>query len=180
MKILTCIVAAAALCFVASQGQNARSRPGGGKVEIRRCNDATIRAFLSGWGGGSPKGTRFTCRSVGSGSSTEALVYLSDREDCGSGGCLLLVLAPRVDGGYSLLGHILTVWPPIRVLSSRTNGRNDLVAGVAGGGILPGYNAKLTYNGKSYPISGSSGTKIPSGGRLGAVVISRSVPAEVM
>ncbi|MGH9467457.1 MAG: hypothetical protein ACRD1Y_08875 [Terriglobales bacterium] len=56
------------------------------------------------------------------------------------------------------------------------------MAAVAGGGMVPGYNAKLTYDGKNYPSGGSAGVEIPRGGTLGTVVISKSMAAhpEVM
>jgi len=40
---------------------------------------------------------------------------------------------------------------PIRVLSTKTNGWHDLGVGVAGGGIQPGYEARLRFDGRTYP-----------------------------
>jgi hypothetical protein len=41
--------------------------------------------------------------------------------------------------------------PPIRVLDQKLNGWHSLGVWVQGGGIQPGYEAELRFNGKSYP-----------------------------
>ncbi|MBP7146124.1 MAG: hypothetical protein KBD01_01155 [Acidobacteria bacterium] len=78
------------------------------------------------------------------------LVYVSGRQWCGTGGCLLLVLA-GVDQSYTVLGRITNTRPPVRVLSHMTNGYHDIAVRVAGGGVHIGYEAVLTFDGKKYP-----------------------------
>ncbi|HTS66488.1 MAG TPA: hypothetical protein VMH28_30900 [Candidatus Acidoferrales bacterium] len=80
----------------------------------------------------------------------EVLVYLPGHEWCGSGGCTLLVFTPAA-GNYRLVTSITLVRPPVIVSPHRTNGWNDLILSVSGGGIQPGYHAVLSFDGKSYP-----------------------------
>lgn len=188
MRWMTTLLAALVIAAAMTQRQAsvphaAPLRQAAAAVAIRSCNESGIRTFLSGWiqgRGDFPGGADFVCREIGVGPSTEALVYLAGPLWCGSGGCRLLVLAPEPDVGYIVVGHVATVRLPIRVLKNRTHGRNDLVVFVEGGGVIPGYNARLAYDGKSYPISGYSGTELPDGSQLGAVVISISTPTSPM
>jgi ketosteroid isomerase-like protein len=83
----------------------------------------------------------------------EAIVYLTDGSWCGSGGCTTLVLAPK-DSEYELVTKITITRRPIRVLNSKTNGWHDLSVVVGGGGISP-YEAKLSFDGKTYPSNPS-------------------------
>jgi hypothetical protein len=80
----------------------------------------------------------------------EAIIYFTDQHSCGSGGCTTLILAPR-GSSYGVITAITIGWPPIRVLSTRKNGWRDLGIWVQGGGIQPGYEAELQFDGKTYP-----------------------------
>lgn len=91
----------------------------------------------------------------------EALVYAiasthgeGQPDFCGSGGCWLYVLALRPDG-YRRISAISVTRPPIRILSSVSHGWHDLSVLVAGGGILPGYRARLRFDGETYPTNPS-------------------------
>jgi len=79
----------------------------------------------------------------------EAVVYLSSDGWCGTGGCTMLILAPNADS-YKLITKIPIVELPIRILETKTNGWHDLGVSVAGGG-LSAYEAKLPFDGASYP-----------------------------
>lgn len=80
----------------------------------------------------------------------EAIVYFIGANWCGSGGCSCLILAP--DGSsYDVITQTSVTQLPIRVLSTKTNGWHDLAVGVAGGGIQPGYEARLRFDGSTYP-----------------------------
>lgn len=182
-KPLAIVAVAAVLCLAVAGGQVPRGSRGHGTVPTGSCNESRIRTFLSGMSqgaGNTPGGSEFACRRVGAGRSAMVLVYSSDRDSCGAAGCTLLVLRPDRGLGYIVIGRIVMLWLPIRVLDSKSHGFYDLVAPVAGGGILPGYNAEFTYDGKSYPISGPSGTELPADSPLGTVVISKTTPIEVM
>lgn len=182
-RLLGAIAAVFLICSAVARGQAAPVAGSHDPVLVRSCRLANIRTFLSGMSQGAgnyPGGGEFACRRVGTGSSAMVLVYASGPASCGSGGCTLLVLAPNRYLGYIVLGRILIVRLPIRVLKSKSHGFHDLVAFVEGGGIIPGYNARFSYNGKSYPISGPSGTELPAGSPLGTIVISMTTPVEVM
>lgn len=79
----------------------------------------------------------------------DAIVYFTGQHLCGTGGCATLVLVP---GGpsFKIVTQITIAWPPIRVLETKTNGWHDLGIWVQGGGIQPGYEAKLSFDGKTY------------------------------
>ena len=107
----------------------------------------------------------------------EAIVYLSDRDWCGSGGCTTLVLAPT-GSGYQLISKITVTRLPIRVLNTKTNGWHDLSFIVGGAGISLG-EARLSFDGRTYP----SNPSVPPAVRLdedvdGAIVIPTSGPAD--
>src|ERR1019366_1518014 len=82
----------------------------------------------------------------------QVIVYLTGLSWCGSGGCPTLVLTPK-GSSYKLLSRILVTRPPIRVLAGKSYGWHNLAVWVGGGGIQPGYEAELRFDGKSYPIS---------------------------
>ena len=80
----------------------------------------------------------------------EAIVYLIGRQWCGSGGCPLFILQKRGDSWKTVTSTTITN-PPIRVLDRKLNGWHSLGVWVQGGGIQPGYEAELRFNGKTYP-----------------------------
>lgn len=87
----------------------------------------------------------------------EALVYAMATTDgggqadlCGSGGCNLYVLS-LTPTSYRLVTAISLTRPSINVLPSISHGWHDLGVWVAGGGITTGYEARLRFDGHSYP-----------------------------
>lgn len=105
----------------------------------------------------------------------QVIVYFTDQHSCGSGGCTTLILAPQ-GPSYRVVTSISIAWPPIRVLRSQSNGWHDISVWVQGGGIQPGYEAKLSFNGQKYP----SNPTVPPARRLkrkvsGTVVVFRGV-----
>jgi len=104
----------------------------------------------------------------------EVVVYVSGRAWCGSGGCSMLVLRP--DGAsFTVITRTTITRPPIRVLQATTNAWHDLGVRVQGGGILAGYTAVLSFNGKAY----ASNPTVPPARQLagdpgGEILISRS------
>jgi hypothetical protein len=108
----------------------------------------------------------------------QAIVYLTNDGWCGSGGCTTLILEPK-GFTYRVITKVTTTRPPIRVLSTKTNGWHDLAVRVQGGGTVHAYEAKLPFNGKSYPISPS----MPSARKLateisGEVIVPASFAGE--
>jgi len=84
------------------------------------------------------------------GGRPQVIVYFTDQHSCGTGGCTTLILAPA-GSSYKVITSITIGWPPIRVLSTGTNGWHDLGIWVQGGGIQPGYEAALRFDGRTYP-----------------------------
>ena len=82
--------------------------------------------------------------------TAEAIVHLTSNHWCGSGGCTTLILARDADS-WKLLTRITITRPPIRVLKRRSNGWHSIGLWVQGGGIQPGYEAELRFDGKTYP-----------------------------
>jgi hypothetical protein len=78
----------------------------------------------------------------------EAIVYLTGRGWCGSGGCTLLVLE-RSGEGFSVRARTTITRAPIAVLPSASHGWRDLVVGVGGVGARPG-QAVLPFRGDRY------------------------------
>jgi hypothetical protein len=92
----------------------------------------------------------------------EVIVYVTGRSWCGSGGCNMLILAPRAST-YKVITHTTITRPPIRVLTTKSNGWHDISVRVVGGGIIDGYDAKLSFDGRKYP----SNPFVPPGRRVG-------------
>jgi len=84
--------------------------------------------------------------------SPEAVVFLTDEEFCGSGGCNLLVFQRRAQA-WHLVSYTLAVKPPIRVVPQRQRGWSSLSVFVQGGGIVHGYSAILPFGKRGYPLS---------------------------
>jgi hypothetical protein len=112
----------------------------------------------------------------------EALIYAMANADgrgqanlCGSGGCDLYVLS-LTPTGYRQVTNITITNPPIRVLPTIKHGWHDLGVLVAGGGIISGYEARLRFDGRTYP----SNPTVPPATRLksaaGKQVISKVPP----
>ncbi|MFT8309322.1 hypothetical protein [Acetobacter malorum] len=98
----------------------------------------------------------------------EALIYAMATQNgggqpdlCGSGGCFLYVLS-LTPTGYRRVTSISITQPPITVLPTITHDWHDLGVLVAGGGIILGYEARLRFNGRSYP----SNPTVPPATRL--------------
>ena len=85
----------------------------------------------------------------------EIVVYITGDSWCGSGGCTTLVLVPE-DSSYRVVTRITITRLPIRVLATKSNGWHNLSVRVQGGGIQPGYEAELPFDGKSYPTNPST------------------------
>lgn len=102
----------------------------------------------------------------------EVIVYLNGTAWCGSGGCTMLILAPE-KSTFRVITRTTITRPPIGVLKSKSQGWHDLSVWVRGGGILPGYQARLRFDGQKYPSNPAvpPAEHLPKGA-LGTVVIS--------
>ena len=84
----------------------------------------------------------------------EVVVYITGEGWCGSGGCITTVLEPK-DSSYEVITKMTITRPPIRMLATRSHGWHNLTVWVQGGGILPGYEAELQFDGTTYPSNPS-------------------------
>lgn len=102
----------------------------------------------------------------------EAIVYVSGPGWCGSGGCVMLILAPE-DASYRVITKTTITRLPIRVLETKSNGWHDISVVVAGGGIRSAHEAILSFDGKTFPINPTVPPARPSDGKAqGKIVIS--------
>ena len=85
----------------------------------------------------------------------EAIVYLIGRKWCGSGGCNTLILT-RDGASWRVVATITITRPPIRVLRDSSNGWHSIGVWVQGGGVQPGYEAELRFDGETYPRNPSA------------------------
>ena len=104
----------------------------------------------------------------------EAIVYLVGRKWCGSGGCNTLILIER-GNSWRMVSNQTITWPPIRVLSRVTNGWHDIGVWVAGGGVEPGYEVCLRFDGKTYRVAASAESARRSPQKLPGEVVIQSI-----
>ena len=102
--------------------------------------------------------------------TSEAIVYVTGRTWCGTGGCFMLILA-RAGTSWRIVTETTITRTPIRVLSTASNGWRNITVWVQGGGIQPGYEAELRFDGKIYPENPS----VPPARRL-----TRKVPGQII
>ena len=100
----------------------------------------------------------------------EALLYVTDPDYCGSGGCTLTVLSPN-GSSYRVVLRSTVTQLPIRVLPTSTRGWRDLGVTVSGGGITRPYVASLRFNGNRYPGNPAVPPAIPLKQPSGKILI---------
>jgi hypothetical protein len=92
----------------------------------------------------------------------EALVYLLGPDFCGTGGCTMLLLAPKADG-YRLVQQFSITQTPVLAASERSHGWRDLIRHEAGGGARASF-VRHRFDGHRYvPGQRSVGTAAPRG-----------------
>jgi len=176
----TCLTATiAAFACLGLSASAAAAAQGERRPDLSSTVESSLKAFLQAYDSGSPShdDTRYFAAFVdlhGDG-APEAIVYLTGRWWCGSGGCPTLVLA-RSGSSFRIVTSITVTRTPIRVLRSTSHGWHDLVVWVRGGGIrLGGYQAELRFDGKTYPSNPSVPPAVPLSGKVGGrIVISGS------
>ena len=94
----------------------------------------------------------------------EALVYLTSRSHCGTGGCTLYIYTPE-QGSWYQHGSLTVTNPPVVVLNSSTNGWRDLAVRIRGGGARPRMarvrHGRITY--ESNPSLAPAAALSPAG-----------------
>jgi hypothetical protein len=146
--LMTVTVVVVGLIFLPSACLAQRQhKPSSGQVE-------SLKKFLQNYVGNSDddRTTEYSSAFVDlkDDGTQEIIVYLTGDGWCGSGGCTTLILAPK-DSSYAVVTKITIVRPPIRILVTKLNGWHDIAVRVQGGGIINPYEAKLSFNGSTYP-----------------------------
>ncbi|HTR37509.1 MAG TPA: hypothetical protein VMH80_16500 [Bryobacteraceae bacterium] len=100
----------------------------------------------------------------------EAIIYLKSNDWCGSGGCTTLVLVRSADS-WRVLAKISITRPPILILPAKSRGWHSLGVRVQGGGIQPGHEAELRFDGKTYPGNPSVPPARPIIGKIGGEIL---------
>jgi hypothetical protein len=118
----------------------------------------SLRSFLQDYAGSpaSEKDTRYAASFIdlnGDG-RPEAIVYLTGKGWCGSGGCTTLILT-RTSSSFAVVTKIPITRPPLRVLATSSHGWRDIAVWVRGGGVAKGYEGDLRFDGKTYPSNPS-------------------------
>jgi putative lipoprotein len=129
---------------------------------------AAIREALDGYEGD----FRYYARPVdlnGDGRD-EIVAHVVSPMYCGTGGCPTLVFTQH-DGGLRKVSYVSITRPPIVAAETTSNGWRDLVVHVSGGGILPGYDARLRFDGRSYPLNPSVPPAEPVKGAVTGTVL---------
>jgi hypothetical protein len=116
---------------------------------------------------------------------SDALVLLGSPNWCGTGGCTLLVfegmenqdpLPGEPDDTYTLVSRISLVQEPLIISDTATNGWQDLILEVSGGGATPG-QVVLTFDGSTYPTNPSVLSPLPDNTEVsGKAVFSPDLP----
>ncbi len=100
----------------------------------------------------------------------EVVAHVAGPMVCGTGGCDTLVLAPEGQG-LRLVTRMTVSRPPIVAAETRSNGWRDLVVRVSGGGIIPGYDALLQFDGVTYPDNPTVDPAKPLGAAVPGTVL---------
>lgn len=82
----------------------------------------------------------------------DAVVYLKGRKFCGSGGCTLLIISRLSEESWKLISRIPITRPPICMLATKSRGWHDISVWLQGGGIAPGSEGTIKFDGKSYNL----------------------------
>lgn len=163
------IVAAAALlvcgCLSTTTCLGETSKPKGKLQQF-------LRDYLTDPQSGIDKTTKYAADTVRLSESTKedaVIVYVTGQSWCGSGGCRMLILEPE-GPSYRVITETTITQLPIRVLRNVTNGRHDLGVRVQGGGVQPGYEAILPFDGKTYPRNPSMPPAKQSAGNAPGII----------
>ena len=111
--------------------------------------EASVAKFINTWDSNKPP-YKVAFYDLNWDSTPEAIVYVQDRNWCGSGGCTALILQQHKQQ-WRIVTKLGVTNLPITVLKSSHKGWHNLSVRAEGGGIAQGYDVLLSFNGKSYP-----------------------------
>jgi hypothetical protein len=95
----------------------------------------------------------------------DAIVYFTQKQYCGSGGCSMEIYR-GTKTGFVFLSGTLRVSPPILVLAASAHGWKSLAVRLREGG-----SGVLNFNGRRYPLSPPDGHPAPASELRGAVAV---------
>lgn len=108
----------------------------------------------------------------------EVFVLLLGTYFTGSGGSTAIILQEGADG-YELVSRHTLINAPIIVSDNKTNGWNDLIVMVSGGGYPATFN-KLVFDGKEYPLNPSMQPVVEVGTKVSGIgIIADEISPEV-
>lgn len=93
------------------------------------------------------------------GTNCEVIVYLWGPDFSGTGGDTLVVFSEN-NGEYDFVSKTTIVNMPIIISNSKTNGFNDIIVYVTGGGVKNGFYSILKNEGGRYPLNPSVQPKV--------------------
>lgn len=97
----------------------------------------------------------------------EAFVYLIGNLVSGSGGSTALIIDRE---NYDVISEFTLVRNPIIISESKTNGWNDIIMQVSGGGSKTGF-VEMKFNGEHYPSNPSTEPNLEEGSVVEGVAI---------
>ena len=98
----------------------------------------------------------------------EIFVYLLGQSVSGSGGSTALIIEEK---GYEIISKFTLARNPIIISEDKTNGWNDIIMQVAGGGTEFSY-ARMKFDGKKYPSNPSMAPRVKENVVKGTAIIS--------
>ncbi len=114
--------------------------------------DPTVRAYLAQQLRGMPGPVHYFLgeADLNGDGRKEVLAHVAGPAVCGTGGCDTFVFEGTPQG-LEPVGRIGLTRPPVAAAGATSHGWRDLLVEVSGGGIIPGYTARLRFDGRAYP-----------------------------
>ena len=114
-------------------------------------DEASVKTFLQSHAQNDKEARYIVAfRDLNGDGTREAIAYLISNDWCGSGGCSLFILT-KAGRSWRVVTRTTVTQLPVRVLSATSHGWHSISVWVQGGGIQPGYEAELPFNGRRYP-----------------------------
>ncbi|WP_313757276.1 hypothetical protein [Tissierella sp.] len=102
----------------------------------------------------------------------EIFVYLIGKSVSGSGGSTALIIDKE---SHKIISNFTLVQNPIIISEEKTNGWNNIIMNVSGGGVESFY-AKLGFDGEKYPSNPSMASEVEEGSVVkGIAIISENI-----
>jgi hypothetical protein len=140
-----------------------RELPGYSCADIEPTDEEAVRYF-------------YTFEDLNNDGNDEAIAYLVGSYTCGTGGCTAMIF--DINGGeYTLNSQMTLMRTPIVVANTQTNGWQDLVIPVAGGGTAPS-DRVVQWTGQSYAANPSMAPAWTGSALDGVALFADTITAE--